>query len=346
MNKRLINLKEYIKSASLDSIVITDRKNMRYFSGYTGEGYMVVTEHDSFIVTDFRYTEQAEKQTEGFGVYDSADFSAEEAFKNFEATGFEDRSISFSRHEALKKVFANLVPVGIRLLDMRAVKDEEEIENIRIAEHIGDMAFSHILGFIKPGVSERDVALEIEFFMRKNGAEALSFDTIVATGAHGAMPHAEPDHRLISAGDFVVLDFGCVYNGYSSDMTRTVCVGKASEAMKDVYNTVLSAQLSSLDMLKAGVKACDVHNNAQSIIDINYKGRFGHSLGHGVGLDIHESPTLSSRNTEPLAVNNVVTVEPGIYIPDFCGVRIEDLVVIKEDGVLNLTQSPKNLIEL
>ncbi len=346
MNKRLVNLKEYIKSESMDSVVITDRKNMRYFSGYTGEGYMLVTDSECCIITDFRYTEQAQKQTDGFDVYDSADFAPEEAFGKFEATGFEDRSIGFSRYENLKKYFKNLVPLGNALYDMRAVKDEEEIENIRMAEHIGDMAFAHILDFVKPGVSERDVALEIEFFMRRNGAEALSFDTIVATGAHGAMPHAEPDERLIVPGDFVVLDFGCVYKGYSSDMTRTVCVGKASKEMRDVYDTVLSAQLSCLEMLKAGVKACDVHNNAQSIIDISYKGRFGHSLGHGVGLDIHESPTLSFRNSEPLKVNNVVTVEPGIYIPEFCGVRIEDLVVIKDDGVLNLTNSPKKLIEL
>ncbi len=346
MNKRLAKLKEYLRANKLDSSIITDRKNMQYFSGYTGEGYMFVSEDLCCIVTDFRYTEQAEKQTQGFTVCDSADFSPEENFSSFEATGFEDRSIGYLRYEAFKKIFKNLIPLGTGLLDMRAVKDDEEISNIRMAEHIGDMAFSHILDYIKPGVSERDIALEIEFFMRRNGAEALSFDTIVATGAHGAMPHAEPDQRVICNGDFVVLDFGCVYKGYSSDMTRTVCAGKATSEMKAVYNKVLEAQLSCLDMLKAGVKACDVHNNAQRIIDTCYKGCFGHSLGHGVGLDIHENPSLSSKNLNPLVVNNVVTVEPGIYIKDFCGVRIEDLVVIKEDGILNLTNSHKNLMEL
>ena len=238
------------------------------------------------------------------------------------------------------------MPIDDAVSNMRAVKDDDEIKLIAGAEQIGDMAFRHILDYIKPGVSERDIALEIEFFMRKNGGEQLSFDTIVASGVHGSMPHAEPDDRVIEKDTFVTLDFGCVYGGYCSDMTRTVCVGKADSRMKDVYNTVLLAQEESLSMLKAGVKASDVHLNAQRIIDEKYPGTFGHGLGHGVGLEIHENPSLSSRNINMLEVNNVVTVEPGIYIPDFGGVRIEDVVVIKDDSYENLTHSPKKLIEL
>ena len=229
---------------------------------------------------------------------------------------------------------------------MRAVKSMEELEKISMAEQIGDMAFEHILKFIKPGVSERDLALEIEFFMRRNGAEDLSFDTIVATGAHSSMPHAEPDERKIQSGDLLTMDFGCVYQGYSGDMTRTVCVGKATEEMKNVYNTVLRAQTQSIDMLRAGVKSSDVHNLAAEIIDSKYPGTFGHGLGHGVGLDVHEKPRLSSKSDNILVENNVVTVEPGIYIPGLYGVRIEDLVVIKDKNVHNLTKSPKNLIEI
>jgi len=346
MNKRLFKAKEYMRENSLDSLVITDRKNMRYTTGYTGEGYIVLTEEDDFLVTDSRYTEQAKHQTSGMEICDIATFKPKDEFGFCGKTGFENLSISYDRYIFFSKIFRKLVPLEKLFLEMRSVKDEEETEKIRMAEHIGDMAFSHILKYIKPGVSERDIALEIEYFMRQNGAEGLSFDTICATGVHGAMPHAEPDERLIGNNEFVTLDFGCVYEGYSSDMTRTVCVGKASREMKNVYNTVLEAQLSSLDMLKHGVKACDVHNRAAEIIDQNYKGTFGHGLGHGVGLDIHELPNLSPKNQGYLCKNNVVTVEPGIYIPGFGGVRIEDLVVIEDCGVINLTNSPKNLIEI
>ena len=346
MNKRLQQVKKYMEDNSLDSMVITDMKNMRYLTSYTGEGYLVLTKGTDYLVTDSRYTEQAKDQTENFEICDIAVFKPKDEFGGFENTGFENESISYQRYKAFKGVFKNLFPIDGILLDMRAVKDEEEIRKISVAEKIGDMAFEHILPFLKPGVSERDIALEIEFFMRKNGAEALSFDTIVATGVHGAMPHAEPDMRLISKGDFVTMDFGCVYEGYSSDMTRTVCVGKATGDMKKVYNTVLTAQISSLEMLKAGVKGSEVHNLAQRIIDKEYKGAFGHGLGHGVGLDIHENPRLSPKSKDVLRVNSAVTVEPGVYIPGFYGVRIEDLVIIKEENVLNLTNSPKNLIEL
>ncbi len=331
---------------NLDSMVITDAKNMQYLASYTGEGYMVLTLIKDYIVTDSRYTEQAKSQTSEFEILDIAFLNPKEVFGTFENTGFENESISFARYTSFSNIFKKLTPVGKKLLDMRSVKDDDEVENIRFAQHISDMAFSHILDFIKPGVSEKDIALEIEFFMKKSGAESLSFDTIVASGAHGAMPHAQPDRRLIQNGQFVTMDFGCVYNGYCSDMTRTVCVGKASEDMKNVYNTVLKAQTECLDILKAGVEACNVHNVAQRIIDERYKGAFGHGLGHGVGLNIHELPNLSPKNNGVLAENNVVTVEPGIYLSGFCGVRIEDLVVIKEQKIENFTHSLKELMEL
>jgi Xaa-Pro aminopeptidase len=346
MNKRLAKIKEYLKANSMDSLVVTDPKNMRYLASYTGEGYLVISQDTDYLVTDFRYITQAKEQTQGFEICDISSFKPKEEFGGFKRTLFEDASVSYATYKKLSESFASLNPLGSVLLDMRAVKDEGEISAIAKAEQIGDMAFSHILSFLKPGVSERDIALEIEFFMRKNGAEALSFDTIVATGAHGAMPHAEPDDRKIQSGDFVVLDFGCVYEGYSSDMTRTVCVGKASPEMKKIYNTVLKAQTTSLDMVKEGMIASDIHANAQRIIDEVYPKTFGHGLGHGVGLDIHESPNLSPRNPKPLQNGNVVTVEPGIYIDGFCGVRIEDLVVVDGDKCVNLTHSDKNLIEI
>lgn len=346
MNKRLDLLKKYMAENNLPSIVITDEKNMRYLSSFSGEGYLVITRDTNYLVTDFRYTEQAGVQTDGFEVCDAASLDAAKAFGDLEIAGFENESISYLRYDSLCKVFKTLIPIGSTLMDMRAVKDSDEIEAIRTAESIGDKAFEHILDFIKPGVSEREIAIEIEYFMRQNGAEAIAFDSVVATGAHGAMPHAEPDDRLIKNGDFVVLDFGCMYKGYCGDMTRTVCVGKATEEMKRVYSTVLRAQLSSLDMIKEGVKACDIHNNAQRITDEHYPRAFGHALGHGVGLNVHESPNLSPKNDKPLRCGNVVTVEPGIYLPGFCGVRIEDLVVVEGQNYTNLTFSSKNLIEL
>lgn len=347
MNKKISILRHYMAQNALDGVVVTDAKNMRYFSGFTGgEGYLLITECKALLVTDFRYTEQAQKQALDFEVFDSADFDLKSVASELGAVGFENVSISFNGYVSLTKSINRLVPLGFALLDIRAVKDDDEIEKIKTAEHIGDMAFEHILNFIKPGMSEREVALEIEFFMRKNDAEAVSFDTIVAAGSHASMPHAEPGDRKIKNGEFVVMDFGCVYSGYCSDMTRTVCMGKATDKMKDVYNTVLEAQLTSLEMIKEGVCAADVHMNAQNTIDKKYAGCFGHSLGHGVGLDIHERPNLSSKNTSLLKAGNIVTVEPGIYIKDFCGVRIEDLVLVTEKNTENFTTSTKKLTEI
>ncbi len=346
MNKRIKILKQYMAEKGLDSLLLTCQKNMRYISSYTGEGYMVLTCGTDYLVTDSRYTEQARGQAFGFEICDIASFCPNEAFGDLKATGFEDKSISYFKYISFAEIFKNLLPIGDFIYEMRAIKDKEEIESIRMAEHIGDMAFTHILDFIKPGVKEKDIALELEFFMRKNGAEAMSFDPIVASGANGAMPHAEPGDTLIKKGDFVVLDFGCVYGGYASDMTRTVSVGKANDEMKKIYNTVLKAQTTSLDMIKAGVLPSLVHQNALAVTDENYKGKFGHSLGHGVGLDVHEMPNLSVKNNIPLKTNNIVTVEPGIYINGFCGVRIEDLVLVTDDGIDNFSKSSKNLIEL
>lgn len=346
MNKRLAKIKEYLKENSVDSLIVTDEKNIRYLTSYTGEGYLVISPDTDYLVTDFRYINQANTQTKGFSILDISSFKPEDEFKRFNSAFFEDESISYKRYDNLSAIFSNLTPLGSVLKDMRSVKDKDEIENISIAQSIADRAFNHILDFLKPDVSERDIALEIEYFMKQNGAERVSFDTIAATGAHGAMPHAEPDGRKIQSGDFVVLDFGCVYNGYSSDMTRTVCVGKASEEMKKIYSTVLMAQTTSLEMIKEGTLASDIHANAQRIIDEVYPKTFGHALGHGVGLDIHENPNLSPRNPKPLKNGNVITVEPGIYIDGFCGVRIEDLVVVDGDKCVNLTHSDKNLIEI
>ncbi len=346
MNKRKDKFKQYLIDNGMDSAVVTNSADIRYLTGFTGEGYAVISNSGDMLVTDFRYINQAKTQTDGIEICDVASFDAKEAFTGFKNTGFEDLSVSYKRYCGFKDNFQNLTPIGDVLSNQRAVKDEGEIVSIKKAQDITDRAFTHILDYIRPDVTERDVALELEYFMRSNGAEKVSFDVIAATGAHGAMPHAEPDDRLIAKGEFVVLDFGCVVDGYCSDMTRTVCVGKATDEMKKLYNTVLEAQLTALEIIREGIAGRDVHNRASEIIDELYPGRFGHGLGHGVGLEIHENPNLSPRNPNPLKAGNVVTVEPGIYIDGFCGVRIEDMVVVKAENCFNLTHSDKKLIEI
>ena len=209
------------------------------------------------------------------------------------------------------------------------------------------MAFEYILGRIKEGVTEREIALDLEFFMKKQGATALSFDTISASGIRSAMPHGIATDKKIENGDFLTLDFGCVFEGYCSDMTRTVVVGKANDKQKEIYNTVLKAQTTAIDAIKAGMKCSEVDGVARKIITAaGYGENFGHSLGHSVGIEIHENPSFSPKSNAVVQNGNVITVEPGIYIDGFGGVRIEDLIVVQNGKAVNLTSSPKELIEI
>lgn len=229
--------------------------------------------------------------------------------------------------------------------EQREIKDEEEIAKIRAAEKLGDEAFSYVLNFIKPGISELDVAFELEFFMRKNGASGLSFDTIAASGIRSAMPHGVASEKIIEKGDLLTLDFGCVLDGYCSDMTRTVAVGSIDSKGKEIYETVLAAQKAGLEYIAKGKVCSGADAAARKVItEAGYGKNFGHALGHSVGIEIHESPTLSPKCDKILVPGNVVTVEPGIYIENFVGVRIEDLVLITDSGVENFTHSEKELI--
>ena len=228
---------------------------------------------------------------------------------------------------------------------MRSVKSDEDIEKMKVAQKFTDDAFTHILGFIKEGRTEKEIALELDYFMLKNGAEALSFDTIALAGKNTSMPHGVPSDYKVKNGDFVLMDFGAVYDGYHSDMTRTVCVGNPSDDMKNIYNIVLSAQSAALKSVCAGITGKNFDFVAREIIeDAGYGEAFGHSLGHGVGMEIHEYPNASVKSDAVLPENAVVTVEPGIYIPQKFGVRIEDMVKITKEGCINFTHSPKNLI--
>ncbi len=343
--ERINKLLEILDKLGCDSALITNRVNIHYLSGFTGSaGVLLISKSERLLFTDFRYIEQATEQAKAFEIKNTAKFKIGDYAPNYNSTAFENTSISYADFLRYSKVFKNLIPIDNAIMEMRSIKNAEEINNIRTAAKIADDAFTHILTFIKEGMTEIKVARELEFYMLSHGAQKLSFDTIVATGAHGSLPHAEPDDRVIKGGDLVVMDYGCVYNGYCSDMTRTVGIGNIDDESKEAYNTVLQAQLSCLDMIKPGINCASVHKNAFDIIDSKYKGLFGHGLGHGVGLEVHEQPRFSSGCDMPAPVGSVLSVEPGVYIPGKCGVRIEDLVVITEDGYENLCSSPKELI--
>lgn len=340
-----------LNKKNLDAIIITGSENLYYFSGFSGgEGFLVITRQGKYLLVDGRYTIQAKNQAKDSYVteYKDSPYRLISDMK-FDKIGFEDKKISYNMFKQLYRVMPAVTMLGISddLTDIRKIKSEQEISNIKTAEKIGDMAFSHIKKYIKPGISERDIALELEFFMRKNGAERLSFDTIVASGENSALPHAQVTDRKIKNGDFVLMDFGCVYKGYCSDMTRTVAVGYADDKMKKIYETVLKAQTEAIKKLKPGTLSKTVDKTARDIIEnAGFNGLFSHSLGHGVGLEIHEHPNLSPKSDEILSAGNVVTAEPGIYIENYGGVRIEDLLVIRENGYENLTHSDKDLIIL
>ncbi|NLN48429.1 MAG: aminopeptidase P family protein [Clostridiales bacterium] len=355
MDRRIERIRGIFNSLGADGIFIYSSANRRYLSGFTGStGYVIISNEDMGFVTDFRYTNQAKDQCKGFEILENKnpveDFIADMIMKyNITKLAYEDSYMTVSFFNKLKDKLKGVefIPLDKNEGNIRIIKDREELDCIEKAASIADKAFGHILGYIKPGMTENDVALEMEFFMRKNGASKLSFDSIVASGVRSSLPHGAPTDKIINSGDLLTLDYGCVYNGYCSDMTRTFVVGKASERQKEIYDVVLKAQTEALLHIKAGVLGKDVDRVARDIInDAGYGDFFGHGLGHGVGLMVHEEPRLSLLGETSLEVNMVVTDEPGIYIPDFGGVRIEDLVVVGEDGPIILSKSTKEFIEL
>lgn len=347
---------DIMKELQCDGILISNRHSIRYITGYRGDtGYAYISKDRKIIFTDFRYIFQAQAEAVGYEVIDIAnDGYAKTIVKvvmegNLKSLGFEEEEMSYAEYSKLKKELGDvtLIPYHGELASLRMVKTTEELSFIKEAEHIGDIAFSKILDEIKPGVTEIEIAAKLEYIMKTNGAEGISFDPIVASGINSSMPHAVPSRKKIEKGDFLTLDFGCLYNGYCSDMTRTIVVGKASEKQKEIYQTVLEAQMAVLNQVKAGMVGRDIDKIARDIIyNAGYEGCFGHGLGHSVGLFIHESPRASLKSEDIVQENMTLTVEPGIYVKDFGGVRIEDLVVLTKDGCINFTNSPKELIEL
>ncbi len=357
---KLTKLRSAMADKGIDAVIITSEVNQRYITGFNyQDGLALVTAERALLITDFRYTEAA-KASKAAGIFEIVTTGGKrqsvycaDVLKDCGAkvAAVEEAKISLSQYEAFKASCDSCEVKGgaSAIIDkLREFKDAEEIEYTARAQDIADAAFLHILDFITPEKTEVEVALELEFFMRSHGAEDTAFTTIAVSGKASSLPHGEPRNVKLEKG-FLTMDYGAKIEGYCSDMTRTVVIGKADDEIKRLYNTVLEAQLASLAYAKPGVSCRETDKIARDIIDnAGYKGCFGHSLGHGVGMYVHEAPGLSPKSPEDavLIPGQIVTFEPGIYIEGKYGCRIEDFAVITEDGIRNFTHSPKELIEI
>ncbi len=339
----------------LDGVLLTSEANGFYATGFAGEGMTLVTKNGCWYITDSRYTEAAEKTIAGAVI---EEISRERPFSvcinealeqsGAKVLGFEDAAMTVAEHQRfVPKLHAELAGASDLLLRLRSQKDETEIDALVAAQRIAERALEQILTEIKPGVTEKEIAARLQYLMLRHGAEKMSFDPIVASGSNGSMPHAVPTEKPIQAGEFVTMDFGCIYHGYCSDMTRTVCVGQPTEEMRRVYDTVLQAQLAGITAAKAGVTGKEIDGAARQVIEnAGYGAYFGHSFGHGVGVEIHESPNASPANELPMPVGAVISAEPGIYLPEKFGVRIEDVLILEENGCRDITMARKELLIL
>ena len=352
--EKLQRFRENLAAEKIDAMIITNPYNRRYISNFTGTSdIVVISEKEAKFITDFRYTEQAAKQAVGFEIVKHTGPIENEVAAQLKAmgakkVGFEQDDLTFALYKTYEGVVeGELVPLSGFVEKLRLIKTPEEIKILKDAADIADAAFEHILGFIRPGLMEMEVSNELEFFMRKAGATSSSFDTIVASGARSALPHGVASDKVIEKGDFVTLDYGALYKGYISDITRTVAVGEPSDELKKIYGITLEAQVYAMENIKPGLTGKQADALARDIIAAKGYGEyFGHSLGHGIGLEVHEGPGLSFKSDIVLEKGMTVTCEPGIYLPGVGGVRIEDDLLLTEGGNERLTHSTKELIIL
>ena len=348
---------EKSESEQIDAVYITDPYNMRYLSGFAGgEGALFITREECVLITDSRYTEAAGTESDFTVIEENRSRRRETILQEIcqeeeiRVIAYEDLCLTVAAFLKLREnlpMVSRWVPVGKEADSLRRIKTKEEIALLQHAEAIGDTAFKDLLKILKTGMTELEVAAELEYLLKKHGAERLSFETIAASGPNSSMPHAVPTNRKIAEGDFLTLDFGCCYQGYCSDMTRTVAFGSITSHQVELYDTVLRAQKAALAVIHSGITGGEADLAAREIIEgAGYGEYFGHALGHSVGLFIHEEPRLGPGVQDILEPGMAVTVEPGIYLPEKYGVRIEDLVVVTENGCRNLTSSPKELIIL
>lgn len=349
-------IQQELRRRGLDGVLVTDEKNQRYASGFPiTDGAVVVGLEKSWLITDSRYIEAAEAAVDG-SLTEVVLYDREHPLtgiirslcSGMARLAAEDKKLSHAGYLGYEKALGReLLPVGDMFETLRASKSEEEIACMIEAQRISEKALETVLHIIKPGMTERQVAAELVYNMLKNGSEGNSFDPIVVTGSKTSLPHGVPGDKVIQSGDFVTMDFGSIKHGYCSDMTRTVAVGSASEEMRNVYDTVLRAQLAGIAAARAGVPGREIDAAARKVISDAGCGRyFGHGFGHSLGLDIHEWPNANPSGEAPMPAGAVCSAEPGIYIPGRFGVRIEDVMVIRDTGAEIITRAPKELLVL
>ena len=357
MTNRLEKLRSQLTQSGLDAILISQGENRRYLSGFTGSaGFLLISQQRAILATDFRYVEQAQAQAPDFEMVRlegeiSKWFPRLTSGMNARKLGFEGKDISFSTYKELTKATSeigkeiSLVPTQGLVESLRAMKDKEELKLLEQAAASADAALEHVLPRVQPGISEKELAWEIESFLRQNGSEPLPFELIVASGPNSALPHARPTDKVISRGEPVVIDIGARVGGYSSDTTRTICLGEGDSTFNRIYDIVLGAQLTAMATLQIGMSGEQADRLGRTVIEqASYRDAFGHGLGHGVGLATHEEPRLGTNSTSILIEGMVFTIEPGIYITGWGGVRIEDMVVLEKGAARTLTKSKKTWI--
>ncbi len=349
---KIEQVRQYLREHHIDALLLTNPKNVRYMTGFTGtSGIAVISQQDAWFITDFRYTEQATAQIDGYTIVEQEKTMEEELHKQFklrdiQSLAFEQDYVTYAMYETYKNKFSiNLVPTTGVIEQLRVVKTDEEIDVLREAGEIADKAFEHIVEFVRPGMKEIDVANELEMHMRSLGATSSSFDIIVASGKRSALPHGVASEKVIENGELVTMDFGALYKGYCSDITRTVAIGDISEQLREIYDIVLTSQEIGVEHIRPGMTGREADALTRDYIaDKGYGAYFGHSTGHGIGLEVHEEPRLSAVSDTVLTKGMIVTVEPGIYLPSVGGCRIEDDLVMTEKGNERLTTSTKELI--
>ncbi|MEK7264278.1 MAG: Xaa-Pro peptidase family protein [Bacteroidota bacterium] len=362
MNSRIHILQQQLHSHNVDAIFISFLPYLRYESGFTGSaGIGLVKKNISrgkkspaYFITDGRYSEQIKQQIDGWnitiaprGVKYILEMQKKNLLADCTRVGFDKSTIPFSEYSSLKKLFPKIkfVPLENLFEQLVSVKDGNELASLQQAISITDKVFDDISRNIEPGIPERELAAEISFLQKLYGGETDAFEPIVASGVQSALPHARPTDKILGNREMLILDFGCTVNGYHSDMTRTIALGKIPQVMKTVYRAVLEAQQKAIEAVRSGIVAKKLDAIARNhIVKKGFGKFFNHSLGHGVGLQIHETPFLKSNSDDILQEGNTITIEPGIYIPGIGGVRIEDIVRVEKDGCKILTQSPKELM--
>ncbi|NMO96868.1 M24 family metallopeptidase [Paenibacillus lemnae] len=349
-NHRVTRLRNVMEQKGLQALLVASPVNRRYLTGFTGSaGYVLVTSEHSYLLTDFRYMTQAPQQAAGFNVIEHGAKVMDTvkellSSEGITSLGFEQDHVTYAVYSAYSEQLkpVTLVPAGAIVEQLRMIKDSEELKQMQQAADLADETFQFVLSIIESGKSERDIDLQMEMFMRQRGAASSSFETIVASGERSALPHGVASDKLIGINELITFDFGALLNGYCSDLTRTVAVGTPDPKLKEIYDIVLEAQLHTLDQIKPGMTGRQADALARDIITrYGYGEYFGHSTGHGLGMEVHESPRLSKLSDDVLQPGMVVTVEPGIYLPGLGGVRIEDDIVITETGIHILTASSK-----